>query len=92
MQGDELAKAKGVPMEWMMQDLLTVRAIHRLTDLHIWVAVASSLSSEQAVAPAEQSQLWTEANLGTTFKLTKEQQADLETWEWSPPDLRPGGE
>jgi hypothetical protein len=76
----------------MMQDLLTVRAIHRLTDLHIWAAVASSLSSEQAAALAERSQPWTEADLGITFKLTKEQKADLETWEWSPPDLRPGGE
>ena len=92
VQGDELAKAKGVPMEWMMQDLLTVRAIHRLTDVHIWAAVASSLSSEQTTAPAERSQPWTEADLSTTFKLTEEEKADMETWEWSPPDLRRGGE
>ena len=43
-------------------------------------------------APAERSQPWTEADLGTTFKLTEEEKADMETWEWSPPDLRPGGE
>ena len=92
VQSDELAKAKGVPMEWVTQDLLTVRAIHQLTDLHIWAAAASSLSPRQTETMTERSQPWSEADLGTTFKLTKEQEADLEAWEWSPPDLSPGGE
>jgi hypothetical protein len=92
VQGDELAKAKGVPTEWITQDLLTVRAIHHLTDLHIWAAVASSLSPERAASTAERSHPWGETDLDTTFKLSEEQKTDLEAWEWSPPDLRPGGE
>jgi hypothetical protein len=34
---------------------------------------------------AERSQPGNEADLGTTFSLTDEQKAELETWEWAPP-------
>ncbi len=91
VQGDELAKAKGVPLGWLTQNLLSTRAIHQLTDLHIWAAVASSLSPEQVSDMAEHSQAWSDADLDTTFHLTDELKDNLETWEWSPPDLSPGG-
>jgi len=90
LQMDELARAKGVPSEWITQDLLTSRGLRHLTALHIWAAVASSLSHRTAGSATLPSQPGSDADLASTFTLTTE--ADLAPWEWSPPDLSPGGE
>ena len=40
---DELAKAKGVPPDWISQEWMATRDINTMTSLHLWAAVASSL-------------------------------------------------
>jgi hypothetical protein len=90
LQVKELGRAKGVPMEWVQQGLLTVRAINQLTDLHIWSAVASSMRRVVEVEMTDLSQPADRVDLHLPERPTPETSAELEDWEWSPPDLRPG--
>jgi hypothetical protein len=88
---DELAKAKGVPASRIAQDDLTTRTINGVTDLHIWAAAASSLVRRENATDANQSTPRSEEDLDQRFIMTEEHQAELEEWEWEPPDLSVGG-
>ena len=77
-------------MEWIQQELLTVRAINQLTDLHIWSAVASSMRRVVEVETTDLSQPADMVDLHLPERPTSETSAESEDWEWSPPDLCPG--
>jgi hypothetical protein len=57
-------------MDWETQDILTVRAIHQLTNLHIWVAVTSSLSGAPVSSKAGWSLPCSDADLDPVFKIS----------------------
>jgi hypothetical protein len=63
LQSEELGKAKGIPEEWMRQGHLSVRAVNKMTDLHIWTAVASSLNLSPTWDKAELSKPSDESDL-----------------------------
>lgn len=81
LQAEELSRAKGVPTEWIQQELLTVRAINQLTDLHIWSAVASSMRRVVEVETTDLSQPADMVDLHLPERPTSETSAELEDWE-----------
>jgi hypothetical protein len=86
---EELAKAKGIPEEWLKQGKWMGRSIEQVTDLHIWTAVSTSLrcsTVNQPVSTTSASSAIPKAQAGTDNFVTEE------VWEWSPPDLSEGGE
>ena len=88
LQADEMAKAKGVPEEWIRQERLNIRNLNQLTDIHIWGAIAASLSPQDGTLEPHFSQPTDEADLEKQMMTTSE---DGINWEWMPPDLSPGG-
>jgi len=88
LQADEMAKAKGVPEEWIRQERLNIRNLNQLTDIHIWGAIAASLSPQDGTLEPHFSQPTDEADLEKQLMTTSE---DGINWEWMPPDLSPGG-
>jgi hypothetical protein len=89
LQGEELAKAKGVPSEWIRQDDLPVRTINHLMDLHVWTAEAASfaLQTEDGEAP-----LYSPASDPVEESEWRPLDEDDLEWNWKAPDLSIGGE
>jgi hypothetical protein len=86
----ELAKAKGVPGDWISQDLLQTRDINHMTSLHLWAAVAASLD-----APMPSQDSYHHSTLSIPLEdepIWMAGSGDGPDWEWMAPDLSPGGE
>ena len=88
----ELGKAKGVPAEWHRQGDLMVRAVNQMTDLHIWTAVASSLTPTFPTHHQDLSVPADESDLDRPWSGFDSPGAETLGWEWVPPDLSEGGE
>jgi hypothetical protein len=93
LQHEELAKAKGVPSEWLKGGKpLKQSQVDRATCLHLWTAAmdtvrpwlleeeGSVLSSQQGSEPKQIKEGWADA------------EEDTSEWEWQVPDLSEGGE
>jgi hypothetical protein len=96
LQHSELAKAKGVPSEWMKG--IKVRSLRqslvdRATSLHLWTAAMDSirpwLIAEEGVRQRKTTESKTPTPVGDWSKATEN---DDEEWEWHVPDLCEGGE
>ena len=86
----ELAKAKGVPPDWIARECLNSPSINGMTSLHLWAAVAASLDDTIPVEirrhstpsiPVEAEPPW----------MTPEGTGEDREWEWQPPDLSQDG-
>jgi hypothetical protein len=94
LQHEELAKAKGVPSEWLKgKDNRPLRQslIDRATCIHLWTAAMDSmrpwLMCEEGIRkPIDNSEK------ATPVKGWDDPGEDECEWEWSTPDLREGGE
>jgi hypothetical protein len=88
LQMAELAKAKGVPSDWLRQGHLTLRAVNNMTDVHLWTAISASLhrAREHHLSPEDDSKQ-SPPSPQVCFD-----DSDVGEWEWELPDLSAGGE
>jgi hypothetical protein len=91
VQKEELAKAKGVPDEWMRQGKWMGRSVTHLTDIHLWTAMAASLHGGERER--------TNPDLGIKPGLPPTEGKDDgcaptdgndDRWDWVAPDLSEG--
>jgi hypothetical protein len=88
---NELGKVKGVPETWARQAGLLALSINHMTDLHLWTAVASSISLTANASKKEFNTPDDEKGLNTIRPAPNTRKVEDPEWEWAPPDLSVGG-
>jgi len=91
---EELAKAKGIPAEWLQDVKNPSSLVDGMTALHLWTAVGDTIHETWFHHPKEPSE---DIDLPTVLPVGWLEEdggsdEDEEEWVWTPPDLSEGGE
>jgi len=92
---EELAKAKGMPLEWLAGDQGDSAMVDSLTAIHLWAAIGDTVhESWTKTVSAVQEDMEAVPTAILTSWLDKEElpQDTTDVFEWQPPDLSEGGE
>lgn len=89
---EELAKAKGVPPNWIQDCKTTTRMVDNLTTLHIWAAIGDTIRSRWCDQGCMQVPDAMPTMLPVSWMEATEDVEEDEECDWVPPDLSEGGD